>query len=134
MANTGNDSLEEEQESFPENDEMTSSQITVVHCRGCTWPGSGGRGAVTPEGPGCSRAAGRAVAPQGSHTGAINEKLQPVGRAHAGEALGELSPMGSPSWSRARVRGESNGSLGYSERGGTEIGSEAEPVRNRVCL
>lgn len=111
MANTGNDSLEEKQESFPENDEMISLQITVVQCHGCTWPGSGGRGAVTPESPGCSRAAGRAVAPQGSHTGTINEKLQPVGRAHAGEALGELSPVGSPSWSRARVRGERNGPM-----------------------
>jgi len=38
---------------------------------------------------------------EGTHTGAVREELQPVGRTHISEVHGRLSPMrGSSCWSR----------------------------------
>lgn len=43
------------------------------------------------------------VAPLGSQAGAAHGKLQPVGKAHSGEVLGGLSPMGGTlSWKSMR--------------------------------
>ena len=39
-----------------------------------------------------------------THTGAVHEGLQPVGRTHIGEVRGELSPVrGTSRWSRGSV-------------------------------
>lgn len=130
LANAHKDNLEENQESFPENDEVNSLQITVVQCRGSTWQGSGGREAVSPESPPCTRAAGRAVALRGSRPEQFMRNCS-LWEGLRLERLWENSQGGSPSWSRGKVCGERNGPLGYSERGGAEAGSEAEPVRNR---
>jgi len=40
----------------------------------------------------------------GTHSGAVREELQPIGRIHIGEVCGELSPVrGIYRWSRGRV-------------------------------
>jgi len=41
---------------------------------------------------------------EGTHTGAVREELQPMGRTHIEEVCGELSPArGTSRWSRGRV-------------------------------
>jgi len=43
---------------------------------------------------------------EGTHTGAVCEELQPVGKSHFGEVLGGLFPVdGTPRWSRGREQG-----------------------------
>ncbi|KAJ7407216.1 hypothetical protein BTVI_63666 [Pitangus sulphuratus] len=45
----------------------------------------------------------QALLPQGTHAGAVYEKLWPRGMAHLGGIHGELVPMGgTPHWSKAR--------------------------------
>lgn len=41
---------------------------------------------------------------EGTHTGAVHEELQPLGRTHVGEDCGGLFPAGvTPCWSKGRM-------------------------------
>jgi len=44
---------------------------------------------------------------EGTHSGAVSEELQTMGRTRVGEVCGELSPVGgNPCWSKGRVQEE----------------------------